>query len=103
MRQVPVDSGMRGEAGAGGGEEMKHFAELLALTFVLCSIIFAYVVAQIVLILVASGVITVFAMGFILGFLTPIVIAVQLLRGSICNYTPSVFNTSMNSWMEMFR
>lgn len=81
---------------------MRYFPELLVLTLIISCAVFVYVAAQIAIIIIASGVVDPFVMGFILGFLTPIVIAVEIFRlFPIPSSSP--WNTSMNNFLGWLR
>jgi len=74
---------------------MKHFPEALVATLIISIIAFAYILVQIFIEVIQSGLISPFIVGYILGVLTPIVIAVQIFKVGATQVDNSVLNTTM--------
>lgn len=79
---------------------MKHFAELLALTLVGSILILIYCLIQILLEAARIGILTPIITGYIFGFLSPLIIATYLMRGS---WEPYTMNTTMNTCLDRMR
>ena len=77
---------------------MKHFAEALIATLVISIIALAYILMQIFIAVIQAGIISPFIVGYILGVLTPIVIAVQIFKVT----TPGD-NSALNTTMGKIR
>jgi hypothetical protein len=74
---------------------MKHFPEALVATLIISIIAFAYILVQIFIEVIQSGLISPFIVGYILGVLTPIVIVVQIFKVGATQVDNSVLNTTM--------
>ena len=74
---------------------MKHFPEALIATLIISIVALAYIIVQIFIAAIQSGVISPFIVGYILGVLTPIVIAVQIFKVTIPGDN-SALNTTMS-------
>lgn len=75
---------------------MKHFAEALIATLIISIVAFGYILLQIFIAVIQSGMISPFIVGYVLGVLTPIVIAVQIFKVGATQVDNSVLNTTMN-------
>ena len=75
---------------------MKHFAEALIATLIISIIALAYILVQIFVAVIQSGAISPFVVGYVLGFLTPCVIAVQIFKVGSAQVDNSALNTTMN-------
>jgi hypothetical protein len=74
---------------------MKHFSEALIATLIISIVALAYIIMQIFIAAIQSGAISPFIVGYILGVLTPIVIAVQIFKVGSTQLDNSALNTTM--------
>ena len=81
---------------------MKYFAEALVLTLIISILALLYASSQIIIVALQEGYLSTIAMVYIAGFLSPILIYVQMMR-TAANHTTSALNTSMNDVLGMLR
>jgi hypothetical protein len=83
---------------------MKYFAEALVLTLIISILALLYALSQIIVVAMQEGYITMFIPVYILGFISPILIYVQLMRVfTAAPANTSGLNTTMSNVMGMLR
>ena len=82
---------------------MKYFAEILAALFVVLTVILGYILYVVVVAAVQEGYITIFATAYALGFVSPVLIYIQIRRifFTTSSLNSSVFNTAMGAMDDL--